>query len=138
MNVMLELVRYIVRTNLQETFKPEAQASQNNFDLAFAVCYSNMKRHRITLQTFGKLDSGIAVLVLDAKLVIQILQCSTTWSSVADALRRAVSGSIIGERTFGFALQDVLTEKVSSTIDDQMKELHGADVDEPFLRKFLV
>lgn len=114
-SLVLEFLRYAIRTNAATNLKDEMQLMRGHFDVALCKSLTHMKSQGQTCGVWWDSVSDIAGFVVDAVDVKAIFECKTSWVDVREQLLRVVAGSQIGQKMFAIAHRQ-LQENLSSTM----------------------
>lgn len=112
-NLVLDVMRFVVRTNLASVFAQEVEMLRTVWDDALCAAWGNMKKERFSPKTFVSVYGHILSLACDHNQVDAILAASGSWVSVKSELLAVTSNSKIGMKLCGFALQHLLTVELS-------------------------
>lgn len=112
-NLVLDLMRFLVRTSLSLRFPAEIEMLRTTWDDALCVAWANMKKERVSPKTFVSIYGPILPLACNGKDVDTILDATGSWLSVKNELLSVTNSSKLGMRLFGFALEHLITAELS-------------------------
>ena len=111
LQLTLELMRMIIRLNLEPAFANEVEVLRDAFDNALVRSYTLWKAESTSPSEWWAAHRGIACLVTDVSRVDKILAEATAWLPVADDLEVVISTSALGEKMFKESTTHVLTAR---------------------------
>jgi hypothetical protein len=126
LGVIVELMRFIIRLELQKTMQQEIALLTDQFDQALCATFASLRRTNIGAEEWWNIYGKEASLVVDAQTVKQLLDAGTgSWAAYASQIANLCALSSLGKRLFGWAQPFIISEKVATMINDAIKKVSG-------------
>jgi hypothetical protein len=101
--VLVELMRMILRLELDTKFEKETKLMLPLFDETLCACWDRLKRGRVGPAEFWTLYGDVGSLIMIKDDVFAIMGCGSDFNSVSDEIARCTAGCKLGTRMFGQA-----------------------------------
>ena len=123
LGVVVEVMRFIIRLNLQKPMQQEIALLVEQFDTAMCATYATLRRTNMDAQGWWNIYGKEASLVLDSVAVQQVLSAEGSWSDMAPQVANLCALSALGRKLFGWAQPFIISEKVAIMIDKAISEV---------------
>jgi len=116
LGVIVELMRFIIRLQLQKPMQQEIALLTEQFDMALCATYASLRRTNMDAQDWWNIYGKEASLVIDAKSVQEVLAAEGSWADYAPQISNLCALSALGKKLFGWAQPFIVSEKVAVMI----------------------
>jgi hypothetical protein len=125
MKMLVGIMKYIVRTKLDQKHAKEVNSLQEVWDDTLELLYAKGKKSRQSLSTWWSVWKECCRLALDPTLVQKILDTNSegSFSDLAVEISAVTAGSKLGERLFGFLHSKVVSDGISRFMCTQIAKL---------------
>lgn len=126
LGVVVELMRFIVRLELQKVMQKEIGLLTEHFDLALCATFTSLRRTNMDADGWWDIYGKEASLVVDSVTVKLLLDAGEgSWAAFAPQIASVCALSNIGKELFGWA-QPFISEKVATMIKDAIRKVKGS------------
>ena len=127
LGVVVELMRFIVRLELQKVMQKEIGLLTEQFDLALCATFASLRRTNMDADGWWNIYGKEASLVVDPVTVKLLLDAGEgSWAAFAPQIASVCALSNIGKKLFGWAQPFIISEKVATMIKDAIRKVKGS------------
>ena len=126
LGVVVELMRFIVRLELQKVMQHEVGLLTEQFDMALCATFATLRRTKMDAEGWWTIYGKEASLVVDSVTVKLLLDAgSGSWAAYAPQIANVCALSNIGKKLFGWAQPFIISEKVATMIKTATGKVKG-------------